>query len=200
MGDILLSSYIAKNRKGANFTDAELKALKEGNLDNMVSIFVPMKNDKYVQQLQCVLKSMRYYMGEDVSLLQVNLEDNHREHFVGCQMMDGDEEVFFAIGGSDDALIKVASRFAQVDFDEFDSDAYDTICEFINCTNGMFATKLSDQEIEVILRPPVFYGDASISGDNGFYVVTMEIDGTEFNVIMSVSDKVRLKTIKTNCV
>ena len=47
---------------------------------------------------------------------------------------------------------------------------------------------------------PVFYGDASISGDNGFYVVTMEIDGTEFNVIMSVSDKVRLKTIKTNCV
>ena len=108
MGDILLSSYIAKNRKDANFTDAELKALKEGNLDNMVSIFVPMKNDKYVQQLQCVLKSMRYYMGEDVSLLQVNLEDNHREHFVGCQMMDGDEEVFFAIGGSDDALIKVA--------------------------------------------------------------------------------------------
>ena len=60
----------------------------------------------------------------------------------------------------------------------------------------MFATKLSDQEIEVVLRPPVFYGDASISGDNGFYVVTMEIDGTEFNVIMSVSDKVRLKTIK----
>ena len=43
MGDILLSSYIAKNRNGANFTDAELKALKEGNLDNMVSIFVPMK-------------------------------------------------------------------------------------------------------------------------------------------------------------
>ena len=115
-------------------------------------------------------------------------------------MMDGDEEVFFAIGGSDDALIKVASRFAQVDFDEFDSDAYDAICEFINCTNGMFATKLSDQEIKVVLRPPVFYGDASISGDNGFYVVTMEIDGTEFNVIMSVSDKVRLKTIKTNCV
>ena len=30
MGDILLSSYIAKNRNGANFTDAELKALKEG--------------------------------------------------------------------------------------------------------------------------------------------------------------------------
>lgn len=52
----------------------------------------------------------------------------------------------------------------------------------------------------MVLRPPVFYGDASISGDNGFYVVTMEIDGTEFNVIMSVSDKVRLKTIKTNCV
>ena len=81
MGDILLSSYIAKNRKDANFTDAELKALKEGNLDNMVSIFVPMKNDKYVQQLQCVLKSMRYYMGEDVSLLQVNLEElSHRDY------------------------------------------------------------------------------------------------------------------------
>ena len=112
----------------------------------------------------------------------------------GCCRVSVDGKIKFAcVDGPDfDGL--------QVDFDEFDSDAYDAICEFINCTNGMFATKLSDQEIEVVLRPPVFYGDASISGDNGFYVVTMEIDGTEFNVIMSVSDKVRLKTIKTNCV
>ena len=193
MGDILLSSYIAKNRKDANFTDAELKALKEGNLDNMVSIFVPMKNDKYVQQLQCVLKSMRYYMGEDVSLLQVNLEDNHREHFVGCQMMDGDEEVFFAIGGSDDALIKVASRFAQVDFDEFDSDAYDAICELINIINGAYATKLSYEDIEVSLHPPVFYKDTQIKADNGMYVVTFSMNGHRFNLIMVADDKIKLE-------
>ena len=38
--------------------------------------------------------------------------------------MDGYEELFIAIGASVDSLIKVASRFAHVDFDEFYSDAY----------------------------------------------------------------------------
>ncbi len=198
MRDVLLSSYIAKKHKGEKFTDDELKVLKDGNLESMVSTFVPLKNERYNLQLQCVLKSMKYYMGNEVYLEQVNMEDEYKEHFVGCQMMDGDEEVFFAIGGSDDALLSVASRFAGEDFEEFDADAYDAVCEFINCTNGMFATKLSDQSVEVVLRPPVFYGDAHISGKNGFYVVTMGLPDVKFNVIMSVSDEIRLKSLKSN--
>ena len=200
MRDKMINKYIAKNHAGSVFTDSELKVIKEGNIDDMVTTFLDMNTEYYNKQMQSVLKIFTQFIGSDMELERIIYQKEYEGKFVGCQLMDGDIDVFLGIAGDDSDLLCVASVFSQEELSEFDSDAYDAICEFINCTNGMFATKLSDQEIEVILRPPVFYGDASISGDNGFYVVTMEIDGTEFNVIMSVSDKVRLKTIKTNCV
>ena len=60
MRDVLLSSYIAKKHKGEKFTDDELKVLKDGNLESMVSTFVPLKNERYNHQHQSVLKSMKY--------------------------------------------------------------------------------------------------------------------------------------------
>ena len=45
-------------------------------------------------------------------------------------------------------MLKVASDFAMEDFQEFDMDAYDAVCELINCTNGAFATRLCDDDID----------------------------------------------------
>ncbi|MFR8119556.1 MAG: hypothetical protein ACLU70_11650 [Lachnospira sp.] len=46
-------------------------------------------------------------------------------------MMDGDMDIFFGIIGSDEVLLKVASDFAMEDFQEFDMDAYDAVCELL---------------------------------------------------------------------
>lgn len=85
-------------------------------------------------------------------------------------MMDGDMDIFFGIIGSDEVLLKVASDFAMEDFQEFDMDAYDAVCELINCTNGAFATRLCDDDIDVVLYPPVFYDNVHITSEKGFYV------------------------------
>lgn len=192
MKDVLFSGYIARNFAGGRFTDNELRVLKEGNLESMVATFIKMKNERYIQQLQCALKSFKYYLGEDLALEEITAKREYDEHFVGCQQMDGDEDVFFGIGGSEQALLEIASRFADEDFTEFDADVYDAVCELINCTNGMFATKLSDEEVEVVLRPPVFYGNTQISAEKGLYIVTLKLNDVQFNVILSLSDHVNI--------
>lgn len=196
MKDVLFSGYIAKNYSGGCLTDHELCVLKEGNLDAMVSTFIKMSSDRYIKQLQCALRSFRFYLGEDIALLGVEVKRTYNECFMGCQMMDGDEDVFFGLGGSADALLAVASRFADEQFTQFDADAYDAICELINCTNGMFATKLSDEQVEVVLRPPVFYGDTCIRSEKDFYVVTIEAGGVAFDVILSLADRVCLESMR----
>ena len=75
---------------------------------------------------------------------------------------------------------------------KFDADAYDAICELINIINGAYATKLSYEEIEVSLHPPVFYQDTQIKADNGMYVVTFNMKGHRFNLLMVADDKVKL--------
>jgi len=195
MNNAMLNSYIAKNHSNGNFTDYELKVLRENNLDDMVATFIKLNNSKYTLQFQCVFKSLKCFIDKDFMLDEISSAKEYSGHFVGCQSMDGDENVFFAISGDDSALLELASIFAKEQFQEFDDYAYDSVCELINCTNGMFATRLSDEKIEVVLRPPVFYGDAKIVSDKAFYVATFYINKKKVDMIMSVSGKVHLESL-----
>ena len=180
MRDKMINKYIAKNHAGSVFTDSELKVIKEGNIDDMVTTFLDMNTEYYNKQMQSVLKIFTH-------------QKEYEGKFVGCQLMDGDIDVFLGIAGDDSDLLCVASVFSQEELSEFDSDAYDAICELINIINGAYATKLSYEDIEVSLHPPVFYKDTQIKADNGMYVVTFSMNGHRFNLIMVADDKIKLE-------
>lgn len=195
MDNNILSSYIARNHAGGCFTESELNVLKEGDTKSLVAAFVKMKNERYNMQLQCVLKSLQLYLGDSIELRKVNEVKDMKVSSLGCQLMGGDEDVFLGISGKENALIKAASLFAQEEFKTLDSDVYDAICEMINCINGMFASELSGKDIEVTLELPVFHAATEIRSEKGFYVVNIGISDTEFDMILSVGDRVRLERI-----
>ena len=193
MRDKMINKYIAKNHAGSVFTDSELKVIKEGNIDDMVTTFLDMNTEYYNKQMQSVLKIFTQFIGSDMELERIIYQKEYEGKFVGCQLMDGDIDVFLGIAGDDSDLLCVASVFSQEELSEFDSDAYDAICELINIINGAYATKLSYEDIEVSLHPPVFYTDTQIKADNGMYVVTFSMNGHRFNLIMVADDKIKLE-------
>ena len=177
MRDKMINKYIAKNHAGTVFTDSELKVIKEGNIDDMVTTFLDMNTEYYNKQMQSVLKIFTQFIGNDMELERIIYQKEYEGKFVGCQLMDGDIDVFLGIAGDDDDLLCVASVFSQEELSEFDSDA----------------TKLSYEDIEVALHPPVFYKDTQIKADNGMYVVTFSMKGHRFNLIMVADDKIKLE-------
>lgn len=192
MQDKMINKYIAKNHSGSVFTDNELQVIKDGNIDDMVTTFLDMNTEYYNKQMQSVLKVFTQFMSTEIELERIIYQKEFDGKFVGCQIMDGDIDVFLGIAGEDADLLCVASAFSQEDMNKFDADAYDAICELINIINGAYATKLSYEEIEVSLHPPVFYQDTQIKADNGMYVVTFNMKGHRFNLLMVADDKVKL--------
>ena len=197
MKDMMFGGYIARNHVGNNLTDRELRVLKDGDIDAMVSTFVKMRQEEYILQLKCVLKSLKHYLGDEMTLEKITIKEEYEGDFIGSQMMDGDMDIFFGIIGSDEVLLKVASDFAMEDFQEFDMDAYDAVCELINCTNVAFATRLCDDDIDVVLYPPVFYDNVHITSEKGFYVVTIGYEGSQFDLIMAINENVELASQET---
>ena len=197
MKDMMFGGYIARNHVGNNLTDRELRVLKDGDIDAMVSTFVKMRQEEYILQLKCVLKSLKHYLGDEMTLEKITIKEEYEGDFIGSQMMDGDMDIFFGIIGSDEVLLKVASDFAMEDFQEFDMDAYDAVCELINCTNDAFATRLCDDDIDVVLYPPVFYDNVHITSEKGFYVVTIGYEGSQFDLIMAINENVELASQET---
>lgn len=116
MRDKMINKYIAKNHAGTVFTDSELKVIKEGNIDDMVTTFLDMNTEYYNKQMQSVLKIFTQFIGSDMELERIIYQKEYEGKFVGCQLMDGDIDVFLGIAGDDDDLLCVASVFSQEEF------------------------------------------------------------------------------------
>ena len=79
MKDMMFGGYIARNHVGNNLTDRELRVLKDGDIDAMVSTFVKMRQEEYILQLKCVLKSLKHYLGDEMTLEKITIkEELHR--------------------------------------------------------------------------------------------------------------------------
>ncbi|MGN0316457.1 MAG: chemotaxis protein CheX [Lachnospira sp.] len=189
--DNILSKYIAKNHSGTVFTDKELNVLRQGDTDEMIETFFDMNNDYYITQMQCAVKGLKMLYG-NLELVGIDYDSEYDGKFIGCQVMDGDIDVFLGVAGQDEDLLGVASAFCQEEISEFDSDAYDAICEFINIMNGAYATKLSSEEIQVTLHPPVFYMNTKVQGYRGFYIVSFALDEHRFKLLMAADDKINM--------
>mgnify|MGYP001199670188 CR=1 FL=1 len=120
MKDRILGRYIAKNHSDNVFTDRELQVIKQGDTDTLVETFLHMDNDYYKTQMQCTLKSLGMFMNCNIELNQIDYEREYKGQFIGCQVMDGDIDVFLGVAGDNRELLKVASTFAQEDIEEFD--------------------------------------------------------------------------------
>ena len=71
MQDKMINKYIAKNHAGTVFTDNELKVIKEGNIDDMVTTFLDMNTEYYNKQMQSVLKIFTQFIGTDMELERI---------------------------------------------------------------------------------------------------------------------------------
>ena len=183
----------------------------------MVSTFVKMRQEEYILQLKCVLKSLKHYLGDEMTLEKITIKEEYEGDFylygndevLGkalqvCRMiLKKRSQVFletrikFVVVKDHEKRHILNSDFAMEDFQEFDMDAYDAVCELINCTNGAFATRLCDDDIDVVLYPPVFYDNVHITSEKGFYVVTIGYEGSQFDLIMAINENVELASQET---
>ncbi|MFR8119555.1 MAG: hypothetical protein ACLU70_11645 [Lachnospira sp.] len=81
MKDMMFGGYIARNHVGNNLTDRELRVLKDGDIDAMVSTFVKMRQEEYILQLKCVLKSLKHYLGDEMTLEKITIKEEYEGGF-----------------------------------------------------------------------------------------------------------------------
>ena len=105
------------------------------------------------------------------------------------QEMQGDHTICAGFAGIKKGLLTLANPFSGEDFKTVDLDALDAVGEFVNCVNGLFASELSTDGVDVDMLPPAFYDKpCRISGDQ-FIVLPIHIDGKVLYFVLAVDAK-----------
>lgn len=185
-----IESNLEDYKKANGFTDSDIDSLKSGDIDRIIPIFVNTSDAISGECIRVILRSIVRFISNNISLHKAYTVKEHSFETLATQRMVGDHKLMIGLAGHANSLLAVSNPFAKEDFSTIDEDAFDAVCEFINCANGLFASKLSQEEIHIDMTPPEFYTDKKLSAEKNIIVVPIMINGQQVDLIVAIDTEV----------
>ncbi len=102
------------------------------------------------------------------------------------QEIIGDYNVINAFSGDDKGILAIAEAFAKEFFDTVDINALDSVGEFINISDGLFATAMSKEGMELNLLPPVLSAEPVEINGSSVIVIPIYVNQQPLDWIISL--------------
>lgn len=185
-----IQKHLNHYKKSERFTSLELDALKSSDIDKIIQIFVrdssvPTTIKDYVALMA---RNIIRFVDNKVRFERIERIHTYTSRAVASQCFTGDYELFIGVCGNGDKLIGEA--FAKETFPDLDEDCLDAVCEFINVCNGLFASKLSQEEVKIDMLPPNMYTDiTTISSEGMMFMLPCFIRGQRADIVICMETK-----------
>ncbi len=182
-------------QKENGFSDEDMYALKHDDFESLVPIYA-FSSKPYVTDIaSLVLRNINRFVTRDFYIGKIEHVGRMDYKCLAGQELIGEHNVALAIMGEEqwDAFLKVASACAEENFTRVEEDALDAACEFINCCNGLFVSKMSEKDVELDMEPVYAFQDQEIYGE--VYLVPIFIEGKEIKLVIAVDTEAELGQI-----
>jgi len=181
--DAALASFQTDNQ----LSDEELKAIQDGNIEGMLPAFVDVADSRYYSLIGLTLRNIIRFVSSYIRIEKGRFVPTLSAKYIAYQHTIGDYMGFLGFACEDDSILALADGYAREQFGTVDEDALDSVCEFTNCVNGLYATELSYQNISIDMEPPEYLIGGTIGNTGEFYVLPLFIDGRHSDLIIKIS-------------
>lgn len=173
-------------------SDSDIDALKSGDIDRIVSVFVSKHSTLCNDCISLNIRNMVRFINNNILLKKAYSVNTYKYETLSCQRMFGDHEFFIGIAGNNNDLLEIANPFAKENFSDMNEDAFDSVCEFINCNNGLYASELSQKDIHIDMTPPLFYKNGKLISEGNIHVVPVIINDKQVELLVAVDSLVNV--------
>ena len=181
-----LDNALIKYQKELHLKDEQMDDLVSGDPDRMVKFFLPGGQEINSRLSAIAVRTMLRIINDSAYVSKAFITDEIKVDNAAIQKMTGKYNITTGFAGRGESLLAIANPFAEEEFKEVDEDALDAVAEFTNCINGLFATELSEENIELDMLPPDYYDHPVVIKGKQFCVFPMTIGENEFDMILSV--------------
>jgi CheY-specific phosphatase CheX len=185
-----IENYLEEFKNDNNFSDSDLDALKSGDIDRIIPVFVDTDAPYSGECVSLTIRNIVRFINNNILLRKAYKVHDYSFGVLSSQKMVGDQEIFVGFAGKENELLAIANPFAKEEFTQMNEDAFDSVCEFINCTNGLYASKLSHEDIHIDMTPPLFYTGKKITSQGDICVVPIIINGVQADLLVAVNNQI----------
>lgn len=168
------------------YTDEQMDSLILDDLEEIINIFVPLKNKRFKELTETLIQTMKRMIDKEVYLDKAYASNSLQLDSYAGQAVNGDLNFKVYLSGSGDNLLGVANYFTDEKYRSLDADALDNVGEFINCVNGLFATNLSYDDIMIDMDSPDYSMEGLFLHENKLFVIPIHANGFCFRAIYEI--------------
>ncbi len=187
-----VDGFLSSFQKDKGFTDDEMAALKNDDIDGVLPAFVFSSKPYIAEVAGLVVRNINRFVTRDFYIDKIRHMNLMEYKYLAAQKTTGDNLVYVGIAQTEDGdgFAKVASGFAEESLASGSNDAFDAVCEFINCNSGLFASEVSKKGINIDMEPTVAYKDDQIMGQ--IYVLPIYVEDQEIKLVITVDNVISL--------
>lgn len=177
-------------KRSERLTSLELDAIKSSDIDKVIQIFLKDTNVPTIVKdyVALMARNIIRFIDNKVRFERIEKIHTYTTKHIASQCFTGDYELFIGICGAGDKVF--AEAYAKEEFEQIDEDCLDAVCEFINVCNGLFASKLSQEEIEIDMLPPNMYtDDTTISTEGMMYMLPCFVGDSRADIVICMETK-----------
>lgn len=173
-------------------SDSDADALKSGDIDRIIPVFVSKLPSLCNDCISLHIRNVIRFISSNIMLKRAYTVNSYEFDTISCQKLIGDHSLFVAFAADGDNLLQIAAPYARENFSHMDEDAFDSVCEFINCNNGLFASDLSNKDVHIDMTPPLFYKNGKLSSDGKIYVIPVVINDKQVELLAAIDSTVQI--------
>jgi len=177
---LVMRSYQVEN----GFTNTELEAIKSGDIEKIVPLYLPQGAEEYEEIVTVALKTIVRCIDRHAYPVAGTLVNKADLVKPVSQELTGTENWKVGFADEKDGLCRLASGFAKEEFTTVDGDVQDAVGELLNCISGLFATAQSNKGVTLELMPPELGEDSSVAGRD-ILVIPFGIGNTTVNFVVT---------------
>lgn len=173
------------------FTQSDMDALVSGDVDRTVALFLPKNTELADKQCGIAIRTLIRIINSSAYVSKAKNVTELEANGFAMQPLEGDHRIIAGFAGTDaDSLLTIANPFAGEEFDTVDLDALDAVGEFTNCINGLFASEMSNEDVDLDMLPPSFYEGVHKISSKEICVFPIHVQNKVINFILATDNEV----------
>lgn len=187
-----MDAQLSAFQKEKGFSDADMTALKNDDFDALMPIFAFSSKPFVTELAGLAVRNLNRFVTRDFYVGQIRHVEQMEYRYLAGQRTTGDYDLYMAIVEEEDngGFTTLASAFAGERFDQVNADVYDAVCEFINCSSGLFASDVSSKGINMDMEPTFAYENQKVSGK--VYALPIYLEDHKLQLLIAVDSEVEL--------
>lgn len=172
------------------FTHSDMDDLVSGDVDRTVRLFLPSNTELCDKHCGIAIRTFLRIINSGAYVSKAYLTDTLKIDNFAMQQLAGDHNIYAGFAGIGNSLLAIANPFADEEFETVDLDALDAVGEFTNCINGLFASELGNEGVDLDMLPPVFYDKVGRITGNQFCVFPIHVEEQEIFFILAIDSTI----------